>query len=99
VTLSYRGSEFGRVKARNRAKLDAAIAARTLRVALGTEVREIRGDSVVLEAAGARESLANDDVVVRIGGEAPTPFLERCGVRMVRKALSAGPDPAARLAG
>jgi thioredoxin reductase/NAD-dependent dihydropyrimidine dehydrogenase PreA subunit len=99
VTLSYRGQDFTRIKERNRAKLEAARAARQLRVALGSEVREILRDAVRLATAKGEETLANDDVVVRIGGEAPTPFLERCGVRMVRKALAAGPDPAERLAG
>jgi thioredoxin reductase len=99
LTLSYRGSEFARVKDRNRAKLAEAAAAHRLDVRLGSEVREILADAVVVEADGRREMLPNDDVVVRIGGEAPTPFLERCGVQMVKKSLTAGPDPAERLAG
>jgi putative YpdA family bacillithiol system oxidoreductase len=99
VTLSYRGQEFSRIKERNRAKLDAAVAAGKVRVLLGSEVREIRRDVVVVQTAGGPETLANDHVIVRIGGEAPYPFLERCGVHLVRKALSAEPDPVARLAG
>ncbi len=99
VTLSYRGKEFGRVKERNRAKLAEAAGSAELRVLLGSEVREIRPGAVDLDIDGRLETLANDDVVVRVGGEAPTPFLERCGVRMVRKSLTAGPDPAERLAG
>jgi thioredoxin reductase/Pyruvate/2-oxoacid:ferredoxin oxidoreductase delta subunit len=99
VTLSYRGQEFARVKERNRLKLEQAASAQQLRVLLGSEVREIRADTIEIEVAGRTESIANDDVVIRIGGEAPTPFLERCGVRMVRKSLHAGPDPAERLAG
>jgi len=99
VTLSYRGEAFSRIKERNRTKLDAAIASGRVRALLGSEVQEIRRDVVVLRTANGPETLANDHVIVRIGGEAPYPFLERCGVRMVRKALSAEPDPAARLAG
>jgi len=99
VTLSYRGEAFSRIKERNRAKLDAAIASGRVRPLLGSEVQEIRRDVVVLRTANGSETLANDHVIVRIGGEAPYPFLERCGVRMVRKALSAEPDPVARLAG
>ncbi len=99
VTLSYRGREFGRVKERNRAKLAEAAGTGGLRVLLGSEVHEIQPSAVLVEHDGHVETLANDDVVVRIGGEAPTPFLERCGVRMVRKSLTAGPDPAERLAG
>jgi hypothetical protein len=36
---------------------------------------------------------------VRIGGDAPYPFLERCGVRIVKKALAVADDASARMAG
>jgi putative YpdA family bacillithiol system oxidoreductase len=88
VTLSYRGAEFSRVKDRNRAKLDAAIAAGKIETLLGSEVREIRRDVVVLEHEGTLRLLPNDTVIVRIGGEAPYPFLERLGVRIVKKEIA-----------
>jgi len=40
--------------------------------------------------------LPNDGVVVRIGGEAPYPFLERIGVRIVKKELALEPEASAR---
>jgi len=85
VTLSYRGAEFGRVKDRNRAKLDEAVKCGALRVALNSQVRSIGEGSVVLEAEGREEVLANDIVVVRIGGDPPFKFLEQIGVRIVKK--------------
>jgi putative YpdA family bacillithiol system oxidoreductase len=90
VTLSYRGAEFTRLKERNRQKLDAAVAAGRVAVLLESQVREIRRDVVVLDHQGSPRLLPNDAVVVRIGGEAPYPFLERMGVRIVRKELAAG---------
>ncbi|MBI5168591.1 MAG: NAD(P)-binding domain-containing protein [Candidatus Eisenbacteria bacterium] len=88
VTLSYRGSEFGRVKERNREKIDAAVDAGKVELLLGSQVKEIRRDVVVLEHEGTLRLLPNDGVVVRIGGEAPYPFLERIGVRIVKKELA-----------
>ncbi len=85
VTLSYRGAEFGRVKDRNRAKLDAAVAAGRVDVLLDSQVAEIRRDVVVLNHQGTLRLVPNDAVFIRIGGEAPYPFLERIGVRIVRK--------------
>jgi len=91
VTLSYRGDAFARVKDRNRAKLDAALADGRVTAMLGSEVREIREDVVVLEHEGRAHVLPNDVVIVRIGGEAPYPFLERIGVHIVRKEIALEP--------
>jgi thioredoxin reductase/Pyruvate/2-oxoacid:ferredoxin oxidoreductase delta subunit len=88
VTLSYRGAEFGRVKERNREKLDAAIAAGKIELLLASQVKEVRREVVVLEHQGTLRLLPNDGVVVRIGGEAPYPFLQRIGVNIVKKELA-----------
>jgi thioredoxin reductase/NAD-dependent dihydropyrimidine dehydrogenase PreA subunit len=85
VLLSYRGDAFARVKERNRAHLDEAVRCGSLRVALRSEVREIREGVVVLDVEGRQELVPNDVVVVRIGGEAPYAFLEKIGVRIVKK--------------
>lgn len=99
VTLSYRGTEFGRVKDRNREKIQAEIAAGRVATLLGSQVREVRPDVVALEWDGRPHLLPNDAVVVRIGGEAPYPFLERCGIRIVRKTVAIDPAPEAAAAG
>ena len=85
VTLSYRGDTFARIKDRNREKLDRAVAAGCIRLLMRSEVREIRRDVVLVDAAGATTIVPNDFVVIRIGGEAPYAFLERLGVRIVQK--------------
>jgi thioredoxin reductase len=85
VRLSYRGDSFNRVKARNVEKLKAAVAKGRVIPMLKSEVREIRSDVVVLEVDGATQILPNDTVIVRIGGEAPSAFLEKLGVRIVEK--------------
>ncbi len=85
VTLAYRGDAFTRIKERNQAKIDEAMTSGRVRVLFKTVVREIRNDLVVLDHAGESAILPNDDVIVRIGGEAPFTFLERLGVRIVQK--------------
>lgn len=91
VTLSYRGTDFAKSKERNRQKLDAAQRAGRIEVLLSSQVREIRDDVVVLEHDQQPRILPNDVVIVRIGGEAPYPFLERCGVRIVTKEVPLTP--------
>jgi len=85
AVLSYRKQEFTRAKPRNIAKLEAAEARGALRVWRESQVRAIRADEIDIEDAGGLHTLANDDVIVRIGGEAPYPFLERLGVQIVTK--------------
>jgi thioredoxin reductase len=85
VRLSYRGETFSRIKPRNQEKLDRAIAAGRIIPMLQSQVREIRSNVVVLDDHGATSILPNDTVIVRIGGEAPSAFLEKIGVRIVEK--------------
>ena len=85
VTLSYRGARFERAKERNRAKLEAAVAHGRLRLLPESQVRAIREGAVELELQGARQLVPNDYVILRLGGEPPFAFLERLGVRIVKK--------------
>ena len=93
VHLSYRGDDFNRAKNRNRTKLQAQVERGTITLLLRSEVREIRPDVVVLDCGGETTILPNDDVVIRIGGDAPYAFLRRLGVRLVQKDV---PIPEAR---
>lgn len=85
VTLSCRGETFTRVKDRNRAKIDALIERGRVRTIFNSVVREIRNDVAVLQLGDETTIVPNDDVVIRIGGDAPYAFLERIGVRIVEK--------------
>ncbi len=85
VTLSYRGGEFKRVKERNRVKLEKAIQSGAVRTLLNSEVLEIREREVVLVHDRGEETIPNDVVVVRIGGDPPFKFLEEIGIRIVKK--------------
>ena len=97
VTLSYRGEEFTRIKDRNREHLEEARVQGRVEIVLKSRVREIRDDSVVLEATGAERVIPNDYVIVRAGGVPPFDFLRAAGVRIVTKEIAIGgaPEPAA----
>ncbi len=86
VTLSYRGEEFKRAKDRNREKLDAAAAQGKIAVLLQSQIQQITEGEVTLALAGGESrTIPNDNVVIRVGGEPPFPFLERIGIRMVSR--------------
>jgi putative YpdA family bacillithiol system oxidoreductase len=94
VTLSYRGETFSRVKDRNREKIDRAIAEGKIQTLFNSVVREIREDVVVVDVDGGATILPNDNVFIRIGGEAPFTFLERLGIRIVQKDVPITQEPA-----
>jgi thioredoxin reductase/Pyruvate/2-oxoacid:ferredoxin oxidoreductase delta subunit len=88
VHLSHRRDTFSRVKPRNREKLDDAVGRRAVTLLLESSVVEIEPEAVRLATPAGPIDLPNDDVIVRIGGEPPTAFLERIGVRRVVKELA-----------
>ncbi len=82
VTLSYRGTAFNRVKPRNRARVDEAVAAGRLKVRLDSTVAEILAEEVVLVTGEKHLTIPNDAVIVCAGGELPTPFLKKIGIKV-----------------
>ncbi len=94
VQLSYRRRELTRVKSRNQEKLDRAVSQGKIALLLGTQVREIRPDVVVIEGPDGTMLLPNDVVMIRIGGDAPYAFLERIGVEIVQKDVPIPSDQA-----
>jgi len=85
VTLSYRGEAFGRIKPRNRERLEAAREARALSVVLQSQVRRIGERAVVLDRAGEEMAVENDVVIVCAGGILPMPMLKAIGIEVETK--------------
>lgn len=77
VTLSYRQPELTRPKPANLERLEAA---KGLTLRLGTRLREIREDSVLLEGASGSETLPNDVVFAMIGRNPPLDFFRKSGL-------------------
>lgn len=82
VTLSYRGKAFDRVKPKNRARLESAVAEGRIRLMLETTVKEITADAIRLAKGDEPLELGNDAVIVCAGGELPTPMLKRVGIHV-----------------
>ncbi|MCC6783803.1 MAG: NAD(P)-binding domain-containing protein [Planctomycetes bacterium] len=81
VSLSYRQTAFVRVRSRNAARLREAVEAGAVRLLLGSEVRAIAREHVVLRLGEGRElELENDEIFVMIGGVPSQPLLEQAGV-------------------
>lgn len=80
VALSYRSEAFGRVKAKNRERLQLFEKAGRIKVLLQSNVKQIGAKNIVLEQQGKRIELRNDAVVVCAGGILPTPLLKELGI-------------------
>jgi thioredoxin reductase len=77
VTLSYRRLELSRPKPEN----VEGLAASTVRLMLGSQVKEIReAEVLVRDAFGVERALPNDAVFTMIGREAPLEFFRRSRV-------------------
>jgi thioredoxin reductase (NADPH) len=85
VSLSYRKSSFSRIKEGNLERITNAIDQGLVDVMFESQVERIDNDSVTLNQHGAQKRVANDYVFVFIGGELPTPFLKKLGVKIETK--------------
>jgi thioredoxin reductase/Pyruvate/2-oxoacid:ferredoxin oxidoreductase delta subunit len=85
VTISYRSPAFTRAKPKNRDKVAQLAAAGRMNVLMKSNVREIRRDSVVIEADGEPVILPNHGVIVCAGGILPTGFLKEVGIEVETK--------------
>jgi thioredoxin reductase (NADPH) len=86
VTMSYRGKQFSRVKPANLARIEDAIARKTIQVLWSTNVVEITPKAVAYRnGTPSPATLPNDLVAIFAGGELPLKFLESCGVEIDKK--------------
>ncbi len=87
VTLSYRNASFARLKPKNLERVERAMQKKAIRAIFNSNVKEIRDDSVIL-AVEEKENfinLQNDLIYIFAGGELPTKFLEKIGIRITKK--------------
>jgi thioredoxin reductase (NADPH) len=87
VTLSYRNDVFNRIKPANNVALNKAREEGRLDVRLSTNLINIDDDSIILSIGKDGESvkLKNDLVYIFAGGELPTQFLEKAGIKITKK--------------
>jgi len=80
VTLSYRRSEFGRIKDRNAKRIQEHMATKKINVLFNSIPTEFREGSVLIEVDGQLRELPNDLVWIFAGGVPPSDFLKASGV-------------------
>jgi thioredoxin reductase/NAD-dependent dihydropyrimidine dehydrogenase PreA subunit len=80
VALSYRGDAFGRVKVKNRQRLEDAQKNGRIKVLLKSNVLRIDSGEVLLELESGQETLPNDAVIISAGGVLPTDLLKEAGI-------------------
>lgn len=88
VTLSYRGEAFSRIKAENSTKIKVAASNGSVSVRFKTNVLSIDENSLTLGSSDESKSpevIPNDLVYIFAGGELPTEFLSKVGIRITRK--------------
>ena len=87
VVLSYRKDKFSRIKPKNREKILKAIEGGGVDVRYNTNLVEIQKDKTILSTQnqGERLSLENDLVYIFAGGELPTQFLQKAGVKITKR--------------
>ncbi|MCB0667139.1 MAG: NAD(P)-binding domain-containing protein [Saprospiraceae bacterium] len=87
VALSYRSDVFKRLKPKNKERITAAIEKGEVEVKFNTNVKEILDDKIILTEAidGQDISMPNDLVYIFAGGELPTKFLEKIGIKITRR--------------
>jgi len=87
VIISYRNEVFNRLKPANNEALNRAVADKRLEVMFSTNLVSIEDDSVtmIFGISGETKKIKNDLVYVFAGGELPTQFLEKAGIRITKK--------------
>ena len=86
VTLSYRKDVFSRLKPKNRENINNAIESKKIELALNSNVTSIEKELVHLKLNDGEElQLENDLVYIFAGGELPTQFLEKTGIKIMKK--------------
>ncbi len=91
VTLVHRSASFDKAKQRNLGQLERAVERGAVELLLGAAVRRIDAESVLVAQGEGEIVVPANYVIVRIGGEPPVAFLDRVGVRRVKKDLAITP--------
>lgn len=88
VILSYRKDSFGRIKPKNKEKINAVSASGRVNIRYNSKLTAIDQKEVTLCSAikeGESEKIENDLVYIFAGGELPTQFLSKIGIAITKK--------------
>jgi thioredoxin reductase/NAD-dependent dihydropyrimidine dehydrogenase PreA subunit len=87
VTISYRSEAFSRIKPLNSSAVNEAVASGKLEILFNTNLTSIDQDTVTIEnvKTGEKSTIPNHLIYIFAGGELPSQFLEKTGIRITRK--------------
>jgi thioredoxin reductase len=88
VMLAYRGDAFSRIKPKNQEGIREAAAGKRIEIRFNTRLTAIDTREVTITPAmenAPSERIPNDLVYIFAGGELPTQFLEKAGIRITKK--------------
>ncbi len=89
VTLSYRKEAFTRLKDRNEKRIQESMQKGKVNVIFNSMPVEFKQNSVILDVNGKSEEIPNDYAWIFAGGEPPTAFLKKIGVRVGLRDMTA----------
>jgi len=85
VMLSYRSEAFNRIKPKNRELINNAADKGVLKIKYKSNLLAVDKEHVTLAVEDEKVNLKNDLVYIFAGGELPTKFLEKAGVRITKR--------------
>jgi thioredoxin reductase/Pyruvate/2-oxoacid:ferredoxin oxidoreductase delta subunit len=97
VTISYRKECFTRLKDRNEKRAEEVIRKGKLQVIFNSNPVEFTEKSVILDMGGTSKEIPNDFVWIFAGGEPPVAFLQKIGVKVGARDMTAEGSSEAKL--
>ena len=87
VSLSYRKDSFTRLKPKNREKILESIEKNKINILYNTSPVEINKDNIILKSNldNNTQVIENDLIYIFAGGELPSEFLKKIGLRITKK--------------
>jgi thioredoxin reductase/Pyruvate/2-oxoacid:ferredoxin oxidoreductase delta subunit len=82
VTLSYRKPGFTRLKDRNEKRIQESMEKGKVKVVFNSRLAEFTEKSAILDVGGKLQEIPNEFVWIFAGGEPPTAFLRKVGVKV-----------------
>ncbi len=83
--LSYRKDQFSRLKPKNKEKINQAIEDGSVKVIFNSNVVSIHDENVLLKIDDETKQIENDLVYIFAGGELPTSFLQKAGIKVKKR--------------
>jgi pyruvate/2-oxoglutarate dehydrogenase complex dihydrolipoamide dehydrogenase (E3) component len=83
--LSYRSEAFNRIKPKNRELIHKASENGILSIKYKSSLLAVEKEHITLAVEDKKINLKNDLVYIFAGGELPTQFLEKAGVKITKR--------------